>query len=127
MTMEANREVFAIPGPIESSRSHGPHLLIRQGAYLAASAEHVIEELPEAARQQLESSTGRAHDSRSKAPPSPTGQRLCDLLSESVGMPLDLLIVKLGVPVSDAYGALLELELAGRVRQMPGDHYLLKM
>jgi DNA processing protein len=43
--MEQGREVFAIPGPINSRMSQGPHALIRDGARLVTSVEDVLEEL----------------------------------------------------------------------------------
>lgn len=127
MALEANREVFAIPGPIQSPRSHGPHLLIRQGACLATSPDDVIEELPEIVQRRLLGPGRGTDDSESNGPLSATGQRVRDVLSTSDGLPIDLLIVKLELPVAEVYAALLELELAGLIRQLPGDRYLMKM
>ncbi|MDE2038284.1 MAG: DNA-processing protein DprA [Patescibacteria group bacterium] len=39
------RDVLAVPGPIEAANSYGPHMLIRRGAGLAASADDVLEAL----------------------------------------------------------------------------------
>ena len=44
--MEQGREVFALPGSVESPMSRGAHLLIRQGAKLAETAADILEELP---------------------------------------------------------------------------------
>lgn len=49
---EIGREVFAIPGSIHSPLHKGCHQLIRQGAKLVESAEHILEELGQNPRQQ---------------------------------------------------------------------------
>jgi DNA processing protein len=43
--LEQDREVFAVPGNINSPASRGPNKLIQQGAKLITSADDVIEEL----------------------------------------------------------------------------------
>ncbi len=43
--VEQNRDVYAIPGPIDSARFQGNHVLIREGACLVESAEDVVEGL----------------------------------------------------------------------------------
>ncbi|MBI2923037.1 MAG: DNA-protecting protein DprA [Planctomycetes bacterium] len=43
--VEQGKEVLAVPGPVTSPVSAGCHKLIRQGAALVASADHVLEEL----------------------------------------------------------------------------------
>ncbi|MGE0606359.1 MAG: DNA-processing protein DprA [Pirellulales bacterium] len=43
--MEQGRDVFAVPGRVDSRMSRGPHRLIRDGAKLIESADDVLEEL----------------------------------------------------------------------------------
>jgi DNA processing protein len=47
--LEYNREVFAVPGSIVSSRSAGTHQLLRQGATLVESVADIINELQQSA------------------------------------------------------------------------------
>lgn len=42
---EQNRDIFAVPGPVDSRVSHGCHRLIRDGAKLVETVEDVLEEL----------------------------------------------------------------------------------
>jgi DNA processing protein len=43
--LNAGREVFAVPGPVDGKRYEGCHNLLREGACLVEKAEHVLEVL----------------------------------------------------------------------------------
>lgn len=45
MAADYSREVFCVPGPVESSLSEGPAELIQDGAKLVTSVEDILEEL----------------------------------------------------------------------------------
>ncbi|MFB9829019.1 DNA-processing protein DprA [Lederbergia wuyishanensis] len=45
LALEAGREVFALPGPIDDSLSEGTNHLIQQGAKLIASGQDILEEI----------------------------------------------------------------------------------
>jgi len=43
--LDQGREVFAVPGRVDSGASHGCHQLLREGARLVESVDDVLEEL----------------------------------------------------------------------------------
>ncbi len=45
LAAEYNRDVLAVPGPIQSTTSRGPHMLIKRGAALIESSADIIEAL----------------------------------------------------------------------------------
>ena len=129
LALDANREVFAIPGPFDSPTSVGPHLLIRQGACLVSDWRDVVEELPAAISEAMTRS----------AEPNPRtathegvtlNERQCrvrDALSTSAPIPIDALLLKLALEASDVYAALVELQLLDLIRQLPGQRYIRKL
>jgi DNA processing protein len=123
---EQGRDVFAVPGQINSSASRGCHRLIQDGAKLVTDADDILEELePHAqwpAPRQMPLDLGAA------APPSPTADesRLVQLLGEA-GQPahVDQIARRLALPVQEISGTLSILEVQGRVRHVGGLRYTL--
>jgi DNA processing protein len=141
--MEQNRDVYAVPGNVTSKGAWGPNTLIKQGAKLTATWEDVWEDLPSQVRLQLEQEMEDAGQVESKvsgsaslfseagaengAKPMPEAERIVlERLRRDEAMQLDELIegleARLGSP--EIFAALFELELAGRVKQMPGKNYV---
>jgi DNA processing protein len=115
LAAEQGKDVFAIPGSIHSTQSHGCHALIRQGAKLVESAQDVLEELPQATG--LHSSVSRSHD---------TGSGLSesrDSLLEAMGfdpVSLDALQARTGMDTAQLQARLMTLELDGNVARLAG-------
>jgi DNA processing protein len=138
--MEQNRDVFAVPGNVTNKNAWGPNTLIKQGAKLTATWEDVWEDLPSAIRLQLEDEMGFVGGVESKSQagaslfreagngrPMPEHERtVFERLRHDEPVQLDELIESLESEMASAeiFTALFELELAGRVKQLPGKNYV---
>ena len=130
--LEQGREVFAVPGNVTTKNAWGPNLLIKQGAKLTACWEDIWEELPTGIRMELEQSDGFASAATSEAslfeesPVPPAQARVFSVLRHDEPLQMDEILEKLETEMSssEVFTALFELELAGRVRQLPGRNYV---
>lgn len=139
LAMEQNRDVYAVPGNVTNKNAWGPNTLIKQGAKLTATWEDVWEDLASEIRLQLEEEIGVTSSSESKDGGSASlfsETRLSDhermvleRLRQDETTQLDELIENLDGELGSAeiFTALFELELAGRVRQLPGKNYIRTM
>jgi len=139
LAMEQNRDVYAVPGNVTNKNAWGPNTLIKQGAKLTATWEDVWEDLPSQIRLQLEEEmgvTGADESNAAKTASLFTETRLSDhermvleRLKQDEATQLDELIEHLEGEIGSAeiFTALFELELAGRVRQLPGKNYIRTM
>jgi DNA processing protein len=123
LAAEQNREVFAVPGSIQSFKSTGTHALIKQGAKLVETVTDIIEELP---CLQLEPATPSGSSVES-AQPVPRGlsheeKRVYALLSP-YPVHIDELARALVMPPGQLSGILLQLELKGLAIQTPGKYF----
>jgi DNA processing protein len=131
--LEQSREIFAVPGNVISRNSWGPNTLIKQGAKLTATWEDVWEELPASVKQQLESERGpAASDDKPQGASlfdeqvSPREKKVLAVLKQDAMTHIDEIIERLEPEVSssEVFAALFELELNGKIKQMPGKHFV---
>ena len=119
MALEQNREVFAVPGRIDSPQSEGTHHLIQKGeAHLIHSVEDILTELPAWSRRALMQETSAVPVDLSAEE-----QSLLRLLPPSASVDIEELMEKSGLPAGQLHGLLLGLELKGLLRQLPGQQY----
>ena len=129
---DQNRDLFAVPGNVTNKNSWTPNTLIKQGAKLVATWEDVWEDLPSQVRIALESEAGFA------SKPGVTASLLPDpVLRPEEAMVLEVLradeslqideileLLETQLTSSEAFTALFELEMSGRIRQLPGKNYV---
>ncbi len=116
--LDQERELFAVPGSPGAGRSFGTNELIKSGARLLTGVEDIFEELP---RLKGEVS---AHKFRQMPDLTETEVRVVDLLT-SGPLQIDNLSRKVELPVSEAMGFLLALEMKGVIQELPGKRFIL--
>ncbi len=121
--IEYGRQVFAVPGRIDSPRSKGCHDLIKKGAKLCEGAEDILSEFeylfPASNRPPTVNETGVLP----ALTLSENEQKVYDALDKEP-TPMDDVIRACGLPASAVSVALLSLEMKRAVRQVPGKLFL---
>lgn len=114
--LDQGREVYAVPGSALSKVSEGCHELIRAGATLVTSAEHILEELNVPASQS-------AVQSRMVLPETDAEKQLLACIGAEPRH-INELSLDTGLPIHEASGTLLTMELKGLIRQSGAQHYV---
>ena len=115
---ENGREVFAVPGRVDSPLSFGAHLLIRDGATLVRSVDDVLAEIAPALRAR--GMTAQPKDAGIAG----DRDRLLELLAGGIAS-VDDLIRESGRSAQEILASMLDLELRGAVRRGSGGEFQL--
>jgi DNA processing protein len=117
--------VFALPDSIRSRQSQGTHALIKQGAKLVETAADVLEEFFPGGLGVQKASSGQTEEAASANEPPGLTSAEADLLSKLEPYPqhIDALAVQAGMPPGELTAVLLQLELKGLARQLPGNRF----
>lgn len=118
---EQGREVMALPGPISSPQSAGPHALLKEGAALITSTLDMLEVM---------GWTGH-FEGLFKPPAQPSDLPIgltndendVYLVLSEMPQPIEVLAQQIEWPISQLLTILTQLELKGWVQQLPGSRY----
>lgn len=115
---EQGKEVFAVPGNINSVNSAGTNELIKNGAKLVQDVRDIIEELAPVLKGFIKTKE------KVRVELSDEERRLCDIMTAEPRH-VDMLSRESGMSVSKVLGILLSLELKGVVKQTEGKKFFL--
>jgi DNA processing protein len=130
LALEQGREVFAVPGSIDSAGSRGTNKLIKQGAKLIENIDDILEEIfPQFDGTIVLKPPSVSNSEVIAAKPaeilSTVDQKIISYISGS-RVHIDDLISSTGLSSADILGALTTLELKGIIQQHPGKFFSLK-
>ncbi|MBQ3834304.1 MAG: DNA-processing protein DprA [Elusimicrobia bacterium] len=125
LAAEYGKDVFAVPGPIYARYSEGPNSLIKNGAFTALKPEDIIEQtfslfdfVKTVKKNEKENKLKLVSDDKNSL-------AVLKILKTSItGLSLDQISASTGISVSDLSSILLQLELDGFIKEMPGQVYI---
>jgi len=130
LALEQGREVFAVPGSIDSAGSRGTNKLIKQGAKLIENTDDILEEII----PQIERTS--ALKTPSVSMPAEVHAQIFESLTDTekiiIGsvsqkrIHIDDLISSTGLTSAEILGTLTKMELKGMIQQHPGKFFSLK-
>lgn len=131
--LKQGREVFVVPGPVDSKNSQGTLALLRNGARPVRSAADILEDL-DLVGERLPAFENKKPNEYNRIPPATErggsaeqfggkdGSILGSLGTDPVH--IDHLIDATGLPHGEMSQALLDLEIAGDIKKLPGQYYV---
>jgi DNA processing protein len=115
--MEQGKEVFAVPGPIRSPLSEGPHILIQNGVKLAMQASDILEEFG------ITESAPSTHSTY--IPQTEKEKSIWNALSYNP-ISFDILSQKTQIPTDQLTSEIMMMTLQGAIDDVGNAHYVRK-
>lgn len=121
LTLEQDRELWAIPGNITNPSSYGPNHLIKQGARPVLEVQDIVDSLPLHVLKRLREQVAAREDSPESL--SEEEKRVLKHLDFDRPVHFDELLFQASLNVTKLSEVLLNLELKGEVQQYPGRRF----
>jgi len=120
LALEQGREVFAVPGSIDSFKSTGTHFLIKQGARLIENSDDILEELGFNYPYAPKTDTFK----QGPLPPMDESEKTIFDMVGDYPMHIDQIARQCRLEPGAVSSALLRMELKGIIRQLPGKMFI---
>lgn len=122
--IEQNKEVMALPGPIDSPQSNGPNKLIKDGAYLIQKAEDIIATIPSHLLYGIDINAFKEKKEKTSDEISISleAKKIYEIIEKFPEITPDELSHKSSIEISSVNNLLLELELNGLVVNVAGKY-----
>ena len=126
LALDQGREVWAVPGRVTDPACGGTLRLLKEGAGLVRDAADVLAELrPDLLAALARRIGGDRPAAAPEGPPDdPAARKVLAALAPDEPVHRDTLQARTALDASRLAAALLALELAGRVRQLPGNRFV---
>lgn len=128
--LEQGRTVFAVPGQADNPQASGCNQLIRQGAVLAETFDHILEEFdflpgfsPKGENMICEETPGDSFfDNSSEISMTADNMKILEFLNKGDAFP-DAIAENTGIPAGEIIGSLISLELLRKVKKTSSGAY----
>lgn len=118
-SLEQGREVFAVPGNINSPNSKGTNRLIKNGAILVDGPDSIVQELSESVQGFLEKNRQAGKTSLETTCLSSIERQVLSVLSQEEKH-IDIIMENSRLSPAEVSATLVQLELNGFIRQLEG-------
>jgi DNA processing protein len=122
LALDQGREIFAVPGSIDSFKSTGTHFLIKQGAKLVENADDILDEF-EFFHRPLKGPDMKGEASE-RSPKMDEYERKIYELMEDYPVHIDKIVRMSNLDAGEVLSHLMKMELKGIVKQLAGKMFV---